>query len=112
MTTSKIAEGNKILSEYLLLSDTGCIIFNESWGLLMLVVEKISSEVHPEYFKYCPDRKTPFEDTAWPRTFGMRSPEGKYLVRFNACPLSKADTLLEAAWLACVDFVKELKERV
>lgn len=122
-----IEQGNKILAEYLQLnnweSDKGTeyinpvlacatthLAFHESWGWLMQVLEKISEEVHPDYFQYCPDsERVPYEDTAWPRTFGMRDEEGNYMVRFNACPLHKGKTLIEAVWLACVDFVLNYK---
>jgi hypothetical protein len=46
-----------------------------------------------------------YDDCAYIRTFGMRDKDGKYMVRFNASPLFRADRLIEATWQAVVDFI-------
>lgn len=72
--------------------------YHISWDELMPVVEKISRIV-----AYKDENQ---EATFYPRTFGMLSDEGKPMVRLNACPLFIADTLIEAAYNAVVDFIK------
>jgi len=72
--------------------------FHESWNKLMPVVEKVA--------------RIPFPDaqyngqTYYPRTFGMIADNGQIMVRINASPVILADTLIEATWLAVVDFIK------
>ena len=67
--------------------------FSYSWDWLMLAIEKISE------FKYEDG------DTAYPRTFGMKKHDS-FMFRFNRCSLFKCETLMEAAYLAVVDFIK------
>jgi hypothetical protein len=77
--------------------------YHTSWEWLMPVVEKISTiQFTDESWK----GSEPYQNYAWPRTFGMRDEEGNYMVRFNASPLHTASTLIEAVWLAVVDFIK------
>lgn len=92
--TARIGKGKKP-SAYRL-SD---LHYNTSWNLLMPVVEKIGQ------FKY--------EDgeTAYPRTFGMPFADGleeseqTIMVRFNRQPVSHGKTLIEATYLAVIDFI-------
>jgi hypothetical protein len=80
---------------------------DENWADLMPAVTKICNHQYPDYFKFADTRdRTPFEDYAYLRTFGMRDENGLYMVRFNATALFKAETLIEATWLAVVDFIE------
>lgn len=84
---------NALRSEHLELK------YHESWDWLMPVIEKI-----------CRIRVgdgVELVDYSYPRTFGMLNAEtGKIMVRLNGHILFEADTLIEAAWLAAVDFIK------
>jgi len=122
MEKQKIAEGNKAICEYLKfkesinniyevpnnwphLTNTGyteftiwSVGFDRDWNMLMPVVERIS--------------RVPLigaddlQDTCYPRTFGMLNLEtGNIMVRFNGMFLNEAPTLIEAVWLAVVEFV-------
>jgi hypothetical protein len=52
-------------------------------------------------------RKMKEYDTYYPRTFGMLNAETKKpMVRLNSSQLFEADTLIEATWLAVIDFIK------
>jgi len=81
--------------------------YHTSWDWLMPVVEKIS---RIEFDRH--EQELPFGDTEiviethYPRTFGMLNKEGKPMFRFNCGTLHTADTLIEAAWLAVVDFIQ------
>ena len=76
--------------------------YHKNWALLMPVIEKIS------HIKWGEDTDSP--DTYYPRTFGMLNAEtGKPMFRFNLHACFEADTLIEAAWLAVVDFIKTAK---
>lgn len=72
--------------------------YRTSWEWLMPVIEKISKHKYED------------GDTAYPRTFGMPFEENptKVMVRFNRCHLHYGDTLLEAAYNAVIDFIKEI----
>ncbi len=73
--------------------------FDRDWNMLMPVVEKIS--------KMPLIGADSLQDTCYPRTFGMLNPEtGHPMVRFNACFLHEAPTIIEATWLAVVDFAE------
>jgi hypothetical protein len=71
--------------------------YHTSWDWLMPVVEKISAipligaiEIH---------------DTCHPITFGMPDEKGNVMVRFKGHFIYAAPTLIEATWLAVVDFI-------
>lgn len=66
--------------------------YYSSWDWLMPVIQKI------EGHRY--DDEGEQVDYAYMRTFHSR------MVRINRCQLFQADTLLEAAWLAVVDFIE------
>lgn len=76
--------------------------YHRSWNALMPVVEKISKIPLPG------DGTRPAEphETFYPYTFGMLSPSGRPMVRICANGLFEADTLIEATWLAVVDFIR------
>ena len=71
------------------------IKYYSSWEWLMPVVEKILKVVFNDG-EYC-----------YLRTFGMIH-EGthQYMVRFNRYSLHSADTLIEATWMAVIEFIK------
>jgi len=82
--------------------------YHYSWDWLMPVVEKISNIHYPDYFSGIkPDDVGEWDNCAYPRTFGMRDKEGNYMVRFNANVLYSAKTLIEATWLAVIEFIKD-----
>ena len=68
--------------------------YDEDWNEIMPVVEKI---VKYEYED---------SDRAFLRTFGMLSDEGAILVRFNRMPFFEGETLIQALFLAVVDFIE------
>lgn len=78
---------------------TKVLEFNTRWDWLMPVIEKLAKlklryeNVPEDYYKY-------------PVTFGMTDEEGNFMVRLNCAPLFSAKTLIEAAWLAVVDFLE------
>ena len=112
-------EGNKIIADFMgnrvLYSDgandyyinpvlaqrTHYLAYHKNWGWLMPVIEKISQH-HYGWDK----KENEWDDTAYPRTFGMRDSEGNYMVRLNAQQLFSAPTLIEAAWQAVISHIE------
>lgn len=85
------------------------LIYHKDWFWLMPVLEKICRIKIGDGITYV--------EYAYPRTFGMLSEEdGQIMVRLNGFGLVKADTLIEATYLAIVDFIeyynKFLKDNV
>jgi hypothetical protein len=78
--------------------------YHERWDWLMPVIEKIS-RIRIEW------EDPEYNDTYYPRTFGMLSPSGNPMVRINANQVFEAPTLIEAAWLAVVDFIQWYNEK-
>ena len=73
--------------------------FNENWAWLMPVVENICRREYDD------------GDNAYFRTFGMVRNEGKtVMVRINRHILCESDTLIEATYLAVLDFIKFFNE--
>ena len=74
----------------------------------MPVVEKINTYRWPEYYgtRGKQEDDGEWDDCVYLRTFGMRDIDGMYLVRFNASALFNAPTLVEATWLAVIDFIE------
>lgn len=69
--------------------------FNTRWDWLMPVIEKISKEV--------------FKDggISYPITFGMINPDnGNYMFRFHRCSLFEAPNLINAAFEAVGEFLR------
>lgn len=62
-------------------------------GVKMRVIDKITQ------FKYDDG------DNAYLRTFGAYNADGEVMVRINRYGLFQAKTLIEATWIAAVDFV-------
>jgi hypothetical protein len=73
--------------------------FHSSFDWLMPVVEKIAKLK----LKYLNDEE---EYNPYPTTFSMPDKEGNLMVRLHAHQLFTAPTLLEATWLAVVDFIQ------
>lgn len=80
--------------------------YHEDWNKLMPVVEKISLIPYPKDKGWHKEDYEEMMAYPYPRTFGMRNKEGQFMVRLNANPLFEADTLIQATWLAVVDFIK------
>ena len=77
-----------------LLEHLNNVDYKHNWANLMPVIIKIS------HFK--------FEDgeTAYPITFGMLNEETENpMFRFNRMPLHEAETLIKAAYEACIEWI-------
>ena len=114
MAKEKILENNKLIAEFMKITTNHPVWqyrahenewkleglkYHKSWTWLMPVLEKIcrlkigDGIVHVEY--------------ATPYTFGVLNREtGQIMVRLNAHQLFEADTLIEATYLAVIDFIK------
>lgn len=127
MSNEEIIEGNKLISEFMGmvrrepnktyrlhqwykpdndLRKTGQFIgyddsleYHTSWGWLMPVIEKMAKLK----LKYADSEQ---EYSPHPNTFGMVDEEGNFMVRIYCSQLFHAPTLIEASWLAVVDFLK------
>ncbi len=84
--------------------------YKNSWDWLMPVVEKISQHVYEERTESDGDETLTHKDTAFTRTFGMTSYAGMRMVRINRSPLFEAETLIEASYLAVVDWIQRFNE--
>ena len=76
--------------------------YDSSWEWLMPVIFKIGTipvDVNnPEVIM----------NRFYPITFGMPTDDGKeYMFRFFSCQLHKGDTVMEAAYNAVIDFIKD-----
>ena len=81
--------------------------YDQSWDVLMPVVEKIGQHVYDEFEELTNDGGIEVrKDRAYPRTFGMQDVDGRYMFRFNRSTLYFGDTLIEAAYAAVVDWIK------
>lgn len=81
------------------LGSEASLSYHCSWGWLMPIIEKISAIKIGDGVEYV--------EYAYPRTFGMINEETKHvMVRLNGFPCFSADTLIEAAYLAVVDFIE------
>jgi hypothetical protein len=79
--------------------------YDTLWDRLMPVIEKISKIEMGRQFDE--DTLELMIWTAYPTTFGMPNPKtGRPMVRLTGNALFEADTMIEAAWLAVVDFIK------
>lgn len=74
--------------------------YQTSWDWLMPVIIKIAQHRYVTYG----DAPINFQ-YAWPRTFGMIDEDGRFMFRFNAAQLHAAVTLIDAAWLAVIDWL-------
>lgn len=68
--------------------------YDHDFASLMRAVEKITKTKYND------------GDNAYLRTFGMYNEDGEVMVRINRCPLFQAKTLIEATWLAVVDWCR------
>jgi hypothetical protein len=72
--------------------------YDSSWDWLMPVLEKIFRLKIGDGIKYV--------EYSYARTFGMLSREdGQIMVRLDGSQLQKADTLIEATYLAVINFI-------
>jgi len=75
--------------------------YHKSWDWLMPVIEKISNtemtykNVDKKFFPY-------------PRTFGMKDDHGEFMFRFNVGQLFIEEKLIDAAYKAVINFIKNL----
>lgn len=78
--------------------------FHISWDWLLPVIEKISRTPLLEVDGTpCKDP----QDVCYPRIFGMPTDDGKrFMFRFNGSICHEAETLIQAAFDACVDFIE------
>lgn len=72
--------------------------FHSDWSWLMPVLEKICRMKIGDGLKTI--------EYPHPRTFGMLSTGGQMMVRLNGFQCQYCDTLIEATWLAVVEFIK------
>lgn len=82
--------------------------YENDWRELMPVIEKIVNYHYPDYYgrrERDPEQEGEWDDCAYPRTFGMRDTKGNFMVQINASQVISAPTLIEATWLAVVDFI-------
>jgi len=76
--------------------------YHNSWSKLMPVVEQICKTKMGDGVK--------FIDYHYLQTFGMKNEEsGEFMVRFLGCSLFQSKDLIEATYLAVVDFIKHIK---
>lgn len=120
MTPNELTEGNKLIAAFVgkdlydhkpwmpeSMKSTG-LEYHKNWSWLMYVIGVISDHRYPEFYgkRGKTEDDGDWDDTAYLRTFGMRDKEGNYMVRFNASRLFSAPTLIEATWLAVIDFIQ------
>lgn len=76
--------------------------YHSSWDWLMPVVEKIIT------YEFPLEDDLPFgADTAYLRTFGMiNNDTGKKMVRFNRFGINESSSIIEATWLAVIEFIQ------
>lgn len=133
LSPAEVEDGNKIIAEFMCCEkfefvddfdkDLSGVRVNDSvypfcsleyhsnWNWLMPVIEKISKIEYDRWENELPFGGTELIiDTAYPRTFGMLNTQGKPMFRYNRSFLFEANTLIEAAWLATVDFIKRENE--
>lgn len=76
--------------------------YEEDWNSLMPVIEKISKIPLLNGSIPCTDPA----DACYPITFNMPDEEGNVMFRFKGGFLSKAPTLMQAAYNAVVEFIQ------
>lgn len=109
MEQNELLQGNKLIADFMGWQhhedskydecEMAKLKYHLSWDSLMPVIEKIS--------KVPVIGATEQSDTCYPRTFGMLQDDtGLPMFRFNCCHLYVGGTLIEAAWIAVVEFIK------
>ena len=115
MSNEEIIEGNKLIAEFMgkeirdhLYNDAVKWKYHLSWDWLMPVIEKISKiEFNRDEQEIGEGLIETIIHTHYPRTFGMLNHStGKPMFRYNCGILFEADKLIEAAWMATVEFIK------
>ena len=121
MDQNFVSNGNKLIADFLEIgpcqrcTDCGAYQFglliyyphemkyHTDWNWLMPVIEKITKfEI-----KYNDTwRETEETFNPYPRTFGMRDDMGLFMFRFNVGSLFKSEKLIEAAYMAVIDFIE------
>jgi len=121
LTKEQISEGNELIARFrggkkkLIFSHTpvwefpdgttyrhAFLKYHNSWSKLMPVVEQICKTKMGDGVK--------FIDYHYLQTFGMKNEEsGEFMVRFLGCSLFQSKDLIEATYLAVVDFIKHIK---
>lgn len=76
--------------------------YDTNWNILMPVIDKISKIPLLNGDIPCTD----INDTCYPITFNMPDECGNVMVRFKGGFLSKAPTLIEAAYNAVINFIE------
>lgn len=71
--------------------------YDHNFSSLMRAVDKITKIKYDD------------GDNAYLRVFGMYNADGEVMVRINRCQLFMAKTLIEATWLAVVDWCRTSK---
>lgn len=106
MESKQIEEGNDLVAHFMGIPKVhpNDRKYHSSWDLLMPVVEKISRIEFER--RYDEDAEKWIIWTHHPVTFGMLDEQGRPMVRFYCNTLHIADTLIQAAWNAVVDFIK------
>ena len=77
--------------------------YHSDWSWIMPVIEKISRIEFDRRFDEDLDKWVIW--THHPVTFGMLDEYGRPMFRFSCGTLHFGDTLIQAAWLAVVDFI-------
>ena len=105
MEQLEIIKGNKMIADFMgterIIGYTGCdtdIPYHQDWSRLMHALEKICRTKVGDGVEYV--------EYATPRTFGMLNEDGQIMVRLNGHQLQTADTLIEATWMAVVQFIE------
>ena len=101
----KTLEGKRAINDFMGRRTGFGTVASWDWNELMPVIEKISKLK----FKYLNVEE---EFSPYPRTFGMVSEEGLFMFCFNCGQLFSAETLIEAAWSAVVDFLEQYKDEI
>lgn len=89
-------------------SDNGMRLYkpNEWWNDLMPVVEKIA-EFEIKDADVIHNGQDSYFDSYYPRTFGMTDCDTReFMVRINRFPLHKSKSLIEATYMAVIEFIK------
>lgn len=88
----------------------GAYDYDCSWDWIMPVIDKISRIEYDRKFDEQEQRDVIW--THYPVTFGMLNGEtSRPMFRFSCSGLFEADTLIEAAYLAVIDFIKWYNEK-
>jgi hypothetical protein len=88
--------------------------YASSWDQLMRVIEKISHHIYEIINVDDGISKHKSIDRAFPRTFGLITDDQppRYMFRFNRAQLHYADSLIEAAYSAVVQWIKDYNEGI